>query len=154
MKPIPTVLITAGAVAVSVFVLSALSNRAGGDEITAKPVMADRIEHGRYLTHQVGLCIDCHSPRNEKGELVESKHLTGSAVPFSPTVPMPWAPVAPKIVGLPAGFTEQDMVHFLMTGERPNGRPAPLPPMPPYRMNRDDAQAVAAYLQSLPADAK
>jgi mono/diheme cytochrome c family protein len=153
MKAFPTILITAGVVAVSVFVLSALSNRAGGGEIAAKPVMSDRIERGRYLAHQVGLCIDCHSPRNEKGEFIESKHLTGSAVPFLPSVPMPWAPAAPKLVGLPAGFTEKDMVHFLMTGERPNGRPAPLPPMPPYRMNHDDAQAGAAYLRSLPADA-
>jgi hypothetical protein len=95
------------------------------------------------------MCIDCHSPRDEKGAFVESKHLTGSPLPFAPTVPMPWMPASPKIAGLPAGFTKADTIHFLMTGERPNGKPAPLPPMPPYRMNRDDAEAVTAYLQSL-----
>jgi mono/diheme cytochrome c family protein len=151
MKPITIVLGTAGAVAVSVFALVAL---AGGARSTEPQSDAQRLERGRYLVHQVGLCIDCHSPRDAKGELIESKHLTGSPVMFKPTVPMPWMPVAPRLAGLPAGFTEQDMVHFLMSGKRPNGRPNPMPPMPPYRMNRDDAQAVAAYLQSLPAEAK
>jgi hypothetical protein len=66
-----------------------------------------------------------------------------------PTVPMPWTTVAPRIAGLPAGFTSEHMVHFLMTGERPNGRPAPLPPMPSYRMDRRDAEAVTAYLSSI-----
>lgn len=109
----------------------------------------DSVERGRYLVHNVGLCIDCHSPRDEQGAFVEGKHLTGSPLPFAPTVAMPWAQVAPPIAGLPVGFTKEDTVRFLMTGERPNGRPAPLPPMPPYRFDRDDAEAVASYLQSL-----
>lgn len=108
-----------------------------------------RIERGRYIVHQVGMCIDCHSPRGPQGEFIESKHLTGSELGFKPTVPMPWMPVAPRLAGLPAGFTFEDTVHFLMTGERPNGRPGPLPPMPPYRFERPDAEAVSAYLRSL-----
>jgi len=67
-----------------------------------------------------------------------------------PTVPMPWAGAAPRIAGLPAGYSHDDMVHFLMTGERPHGLPPPMPPMPAYRMNRDDAEATVAYVQSLP----
>ncbi len=63
-------------------------------------------------------------------------------------------PVAPKIAGLPNGFTADDTVHFLMTGERPQGRPAPLPPMPAYRLERADAEAVTAYLRSLGSAAK
>ncbi|MEJ1973604.1 MAG: hypothetical protein WDM96_14425 [Lacunisphaera sp.] len=58
-----------------------------------------------------------------------------------------WAPAAPAIAGL-EGFTTEQAVKFLMTGERPSGV-APRPPMPEYRMNRDDAQAVVAYLKSL-----
>ncbi len=108
-----------------------------------------RVEHGRYLVHQAGLCIDCHSPRNEKGEFVESRHLTGAPIAFNPTVPMPWMPMAPNLAGLPAGYRIEDLIRFLMTGTRPNGSPT-LPPMPPYRFNRQDAEAIAVYLQSLP----
>lgn len=110
----------------------------------------DLVRRGEYLVHGVGLCIDCHSPRDERGEFLEGRHLTGSPIGFKPLVDMPWMPVAPRLAGLPAGYSENSMVHFLMTGERPNGLPPTLPPMPPYRMNREDAEAVAGYLQSLP----
>lgn len=117
----------------------------------AQPVAAMRVERGRYLVTQLGLCTDCHSPHNERGEPVAGRHLTGAQIPFKPVVKMPWATFAPPLAGLPEGFSEEQLAHFLMTGERPNGRPAALPPMPPYRMNRDDAEAVVAYLRSLPA---
>jgi hypothetical protein len=65
-----------------------------------------------------------------------------------PDGPKPWAYAAPKIAGLPAGFTEESLIHFLQTGERTAGYRA-RPPMPPFRMNEADATAVVAYLKSL-----
>ena len=107
------------------------------------------VERGSYLVNQVGMCNDCHSPRGERGEFLPRKLLTGSVLGFAPTVPMPvWAPAAPAIAGL-EGFTTEQAVHFFMTGERPSGTPA-RPPMPEYRLNQEDAQAVVAYLKSLP----
>jgi cytochrome c553 len=106
------------------------------------------IEHGRYMVFASGLCIDCHSPRNERGEHIEAEHLMGSPIGFSPLMPMPWAPSAPRLAGLPAGYTEEQLVEFMMTGARPNGLPPALPPMPPYRLNRHDAEAVAAFLRA------
>lgn len=105
------------------------------------------IERGRYLVHQVAMCIDCHSPRGEKGVFLEGKHLTGASFDFAATVPMPWAPFAPCLVGL-ENFTTEQAVKFFMTGERPTGQPV-LPPMPAYRMSEADARAVTAYLKSL-----
>jgi mono/diheme cytochrome c family protein len=105
------------------------------------------VERGRYLTHHVAGCVDCHSPRDEKGRFIADRHLTGSVLGFAPTVPMPWAPAAPSLVGL-EGYTPEQAVRFLMTGERPSGVP-PLPPMPEYRLNQEDAKAVVAYLRSL-----
>ncbi|PAW66476.1 MAG: hypothetical protein B9S34_07925 [Opitutia bacterium Tous-C1TDCM] len=102
---------------------------------------------GRYLVEHVGLCADCHSPRNEKGEFVRALWLKGAALPFQPTVPMPWSPVAPPIAGLPTMNLEQ-AVAFLRTGKRPDGT-EPRPPMPQFRFSTDDAIAVAAYLKSL-----
>lgn len=144
------VVVTAGAVALCALGIVAFAASLAPE--TVQPPPSDRqalLARGEYLVHQVGLCIDCHSPRGEGGEFVAGRHLTGAPLSFSPAVPMPWAPVAPPIAGMPAGWSEEGLVHFLMTGERPNNLPPPLPPMPPYRLDRPDAEAVAAYLQSL-----
>ena len=102
-------------------------------------------ERGRYLVERVGLCADCHTPHNEKGELVLEQWLMGSPLPFAPTVPMPFAPIAKPIAGLPTLDDAQAMT-FLTTGVLPGGR-LPLPPMPPYRFSPDDARDVLAYLR-------
>jgi mono/diheme cytochrome c family protein len=101
---------------------------------------------GRYLVEQVGLCIDCHCPRDEKGEPLPEKWLQGAPIPFNPTIPMPWAAAAPPIAGLPQ-MSDEQAVHFLQTGELPGGR-RPRPPMPPYRMSEQDAKDVVAYLRN------
>ena len=106
-----------------------------------------RLVRGRYLVEHIGLCADCHSPRNEKGEFVRELWLKGAALPFQPTVPMPWSPAAPPIAGLPS-MTEAQAVAFMQTGKRPDGS-TPRPPMPEFRFNAADASAVVAYLKSL-----
>lgn len=106
------------------------------------------VKRGEYLVNNVGLCADCHSPRNEKGEYVRNKWLMGSPLFFKPTVPMPaWAEVAPRIAGLP-GWSDEQAVRFLTSGVGPNGSPARIP-MPPFRFSREDAEAVTAYLKLL-----
>lgn len=106
-------------------------------------------ERGRYLVEGIGLCIDCHNPRDEKGQFVKERWLHGSIIPFTPSIPIPWAPASPAIAGLPT-LDDEQAVHFLQTGELPNGRVARAP-MPPYRMNELDARDVVAYLRTLPA---
>lgn len=108
---------------------------------------ADAHARGRYLVERAGMCQDCHTPHNEKGEFVKEQWLLGSALPFKPLAPMPWMEVAPPIAGLPT-LTREQAVHFLMTGERP-GKPHVTPPMPEYRFDEADAEAIAAYLKSL-----
>ncbi len=77
------------------------------------------------------------------------QQLDGAPMPVrSPYAGRPFAFAAPHIAGLPAGWTDEAFVHFLMTGD-PGDRPKPQPPMPPFRMNESDARAVAAYLKSL-----
>lgn len=106
---------------------------------------------GRYIVQHIGMCGDCHTPRNAKGELIPGKALQGAPLGMRPIHPMPFAQRAPDIAGLPAGWTAAQTAHFLETGIRPNGT-HPLPPMPPYRMSRRDAWAVTHYLQSLKHD--
>lgn len=151
MKSAITVTLTCAAIAVSTFAIVAFAG-SSNESKSAAPDRNTRIERGRYIVHAVGLCIDCHSPRNERGEFLEGKELTGSVLAFAPTVPMPaWAGAAPRIAGIPAGYTEKELVRFLMTGERPHGQPAVRPPMPPYRMSREDAEDVVDYVSTLPA---
>lgn len=116
----------------------------------AASVRADKIAYGRHLALHVAGCVDCHSPRGPDGQFVPGKELTGSPLFFKPIHPMPaWAAVAPRLAGLPTGFTEDQLVTFLMTGRTPKGVAPARPPMPPFRMNRHEAEAVAAYLKSL-----
>jgi mono/diheme cytochrome c family protein len=110
----------------------------------------EKIRRGEYLVNSVAHCVQCHTPRNERGELLRSQLLQGAPMPAtSPWPDQKWALRAPPLDGLPGGWSEQDVINFLMTGEDPTGR-SPQPPMPPFRMNRQDAAAVAAYLRSLP----
>jgi mono/diheme cytochrome c family protein len=113
----------------------------------AAPDRAALVKRGRYLVENIGLCSDCHTPHNEKGQLVREQLLLGAALPFQPTVPMPWAPVAPPIAGLPS-MTEAQAITFLQTGKRPDST-QPRPPMPEFRLDEADATAVTAYLKSL-----
>lgn len=107
-----------------------------------------QIERGRYLVREVAMCVQCHSPRNSRGELDNQRLLEGAPVPLkSPWPNRPWAFHAPAIAGLP-GWTPQEMVHLMTTGSRLSGR-IPRAPMPPFRMNREDATAITAYLDSL-----
>ena len=59
-----------------------------------------------------------------------------------------WADRSARIAGLPRGYTKAQVSLLLQTGRKPNGA-MPRPPMPQYRMNKADADAVAAYLASL-----
>lgn len=135
-----------GAWAVAGLVLAAPQAMARGKDAKA-------VARGRYIVEQVGMCIDCHSPRDQKGQYIREKWLQGAPVVFKPTVPMPrWAEAAPPLAGLP-GWTEAELVTLLTTGKDQKGEP-PDPPMPEYRMTKEDAAAVAAYLTSLGAVAK
>lgn len=114
---------------------------------------AKLVAHGKYLVEGVGLCGDCHSPRNEKGEVIPGRHLEGAVLDFQPLHPVPgWVPASPPIAGLP-GWTSAQALMFLMTGIGKDGKPAG-PPMPHYRMSRWDAEAVVAYLKSLGTEQK
>lgn len=114
---------------------------------------AASLGRGKYLVENVARCGDCHSPTNEKGQPIPGKELRGAPLGFKPNAPVPdWADKAPNIAGLRAWETS-DAVKFLMTGIAYNDLP-PRPPMPQYHMNKEDAEAIVAYLKSLSPVAK
>jgi mono/diheme cytochrome c family protein len=118
-----------------------------GESKTRDASSSEKVERGKYLVENIGMCGDCHTPHNEKGEPIKDQWLKGMELPFKPTVPMPWADKSVNIAGLP-GWEHEAAVKFFMTGIAYNGLPA-RPPMPQYRYKRQDAEAIVAYLKSL-----
>ena len=106
------------------------------------------IERGRYITHDLAMCVQCHTPRDEAGRLIPGQEFRGAPVPATNTIRgLEWALRAPNIAGL-VGFTDEQEMQLLTRGHA-DGRPVPKPPMPPFRMTREDARAVIAYLRTL-----
>ena len=110
---------------------------------------AEQVERGRYLVEKVAMCGQCHSPRNDRGDLQMEHWLQGGPVPLlTPKgYANKWAYKAPRLAGLPQ-HTDEQLVTLLTTGINRDGK-TPMPPMPPFRMTAEDAVAIAAYLRSL-----
>jgi mono/diheme cytochrome c family protein len=106
------------------------------------------VARGDYLVNNVVLCSDCHTPMGPEGP-DHSRFLQGAPIVMTPSVQIPWGEYAPQLAGIPANFTDEQFVAFLQTGVRPDGS-HPRPPMPPYRLNEQDARAIAAYIATLP----
>jgi len=106
------------------------------------------IERGKYIVESVAMCERCHTPRDENGNPERSNWLKGGPVQLKQTYPTPtWAEREPRIAGVPPG-TDEQFITLLTTGISRTGAPPNLP-MPPFRMTRQDAEAVLAYLKSL-----
>ena len=107
------------------------------------------IKHGDYLVNEVARCGDCHTPRNNRGQLDNTRALQGAPIWFTPKVkPKEWEGKAPDITlsGKAGKWTEAKMIKYLTTGGKGE---KPEPPMPAYHFSQDDARAVTAYLRSL-----
>lgn len=100
-----------------------------------------QIAQGKYLVTRVAGCGDCHSAS-----------LHGGPLGFKPVGAMPpgmhWEPNAPNIVKLLKSGSADKWAKFLETGVDPHGGHAD-PPMPQFRLNHADAQAVVAYIRTL-----
>lgn len=113
-----------------------------------KTSAAPDVVRGRYVVEGVAMCGQCHTPRDSNGNLERTRWLQGAPVPWLPAKPDPnWPLSAPRIGGTPPA-SDADMVKLLTTGIWTTGSPLRLP-MPQFRMDRSDAEAVVAYLKSL-----
>ena len=112
-----------------------------------------QIERGKYLVTIAG-CGTCHTPGVLLGKPDLTRTLAGSEVGFG----IPGVGVfvggnltPDKETGL-GGWTTEQIVAAITKGETPNGRKLfPVMPWPDLaHLSSDDAQAIAAYLKSLP----
>ena len=112
--------------------------------------MTGNVEHGRYLVESVAMCGECHSTRDQAGNIVPGTKFKGGPMPAR----VPWAqdggswPVmAPPIAGLPA-YTDIQAMRLLTEGAiRRDGTQARAP-MPRFRMSAQDAADVIAFLRT------
>jgi hypothetical protein len=148
-KPNRFFLLSLLATAVALSPAMAQDKQAGGAKGAPVAGAQSQLERGRYIVENVAMCELCHTPRRDDGEPDRAHWLGGGPAQLRPSYPSPyWALVEPRIAGRPPG-TDADFIKLLTTGISRTGMP-PNPPMPPFRMTRPDAEAVLAYLKSLP----
>ena len=112
-----------------------------------------KVARGKYLVEEVARCQECHTPRTETGDFNKSQWLKGATLIGVPSAPVAgWHQKSPDITStstLWERWGQDGFAKFLETAKNPRGGKAG-PPMPAYMFNADDAEAVAAYLKSLP----
>jgi mono/diheme cytochrome c family protein len=106
------------------------------------------VEHGRYLVHDVAMCVECHSPRDDDGTIIRSQEFMGAPIPFRPPWANDWAMIAPRNKGLP-GYDDALAMRLLTEGAIGRDGKQLRPPMPRFRMSKQDASDVIAYMRSL-----
>jgi len=106
------------------------------------------VEHGRYLAEHVAMCVECHSTRDGEGRIIAEDKYLGGNIPFAPPWPNDWASRAPRNRGLP-GYDDKMALRLLTEGAIGRDGRQLRPPMPRFRMTRQDAADVIAFLRSL-----
>src|SRR5215831_17059027 len=111
-------------------VLAAGNGQSERSRVPVSPSGAS-IERGRYLTHEVAMCVQCHSPRDAKGRIIVSREFQGAPIPItSPYPEARFALTAPNIREV-ARSSGESIVRLLQTGIGREGKPPDLP-MPPF----------------------
>ena len=112
-----------------------------------------KLLRGKYLVEEVARCQECHTPRTEAGDFDRTKWLKGARLAYAPIGTIQgWHANSPDITStsqLVQRWGDDGFTKFLETSKNPRGNRAG-PPMPAYTMQHDDAEAIVAYLKSLP----
>lgn len=113
---------------------------------------SDAWNRGAYLVQGLGHCNECHAPRDSLGGQQGSGSLAGGQIPAQNW----YAPdLSTQANGGLAGWSEQDIVDLLKTGQSARGTAfgpmAEVVAQSTQHMHDDDLRAIATYLQSLPS---
>jgi mono/diheme cytochrome c family protein len=110
--------------------------------------MSGNVEHGRYIVEGIAHCVECHSPRDEQGNIIASERFHGGPVPVQPPWGNDWALRAPRNAGLP-GYDDAQAMRLLTQGSIGRDGRQLRPPMPRFHMNPQDAADVIAFMRTL-----
>ena len=119
-----------------------------------EPSRDDQIEYGRYLTHTLGHCTDCHTP------LVEGRHDFSRIGAGGNLFPMPfgypWSALAANITQHPdlgiGQWSDEEIKRAITQGVSRNGRELlPFMAFSFYEnITDEDLDAIVAYVKTLP----
>lgn len=113
---------------------------------------SDKATRGKYLVEEVARCQECHTPRTADGQFDQTKWLKGATLNIQPIEAITgWHKTSPDLTSTSRLFQrwgDPGLVKFLMTSQNPTGGHAGAP-MPAYKMNQADAEAIVEYLKSL-----
>ncbi len=119
------------------------------ESVTA-PERGPSAEYGAYLAGPVAHCMECHTKFGPAGPMI-STHLGSGGNEFHGPWGVSVSPnLTPSADGI-AGRSDEELITMIRMGIR-DGKPM-LPPMGyPYyaQMTDEDAQAIVAYLRTLP----
>jgi len=118
----------------------------------ADPQQSAAWNRGAYLVQGLGHCNECHVARDALGGMNGQHALSGGQIPaqdwYAPDLSM-------QANGGLAGWSEQDVVDLLKTGQSSKGVAfgpmAEVVTRSTQHLRDDDLHAIAIYLQSLPA---
>jgi mono/diheme cytochrome c family protein len=112
-----------------------------------------KVQRGKYLVEDVARCQECHTPRTDTNDFDRAKWMKGATLVAAPSTPIEgWHQKSPDISSTSAlwqRWGDDGIVKFLQTAKNPRGGKAGAP-MPAYTLSQSDAEAIAAYLKSLP----
>lgn len=124
--------------------------------LTPDPTLSPQAQRGEYLVRAVTYCDQCHTPRSKIGRLKRGRLLAGGANLGKGEVHPNLTPHVEQGIG---AWTEDDMVRFLTTGEKPDGTFAREDWVmhekvrDSYsRLSDADKRAIYAYLRTVPPD--
>lgn len=116
----------------------------------------ERVARGKYLAHNVAVCMDCHSTRNWSlyaGPMDPATLGAGGEV-FNQEMGFPGEFYAPNITPYAlSSWTDGELLRAITTGVDKNGK-ALFPVMGYHRfgkMDKEDVYSIIAYLRTLPA---
>lgn len=121
-----------------------------GKPFAPDPSKPESWNRGAYLVNGPGHCAECHSERNVAGAIIEDRRFAGGPDPEGRgSVPN----ITPDRSGI-GGWTAEDLVTLLTTGDTPNfdtvGGPMGAVVRNTAQLSEGDRQAMAEYLLSLP----
>ena len=109
------------------------------------------LERGTYLMKSVAACPVCHTPWDGDGQIAD-KHFAGGLVFEEDEYTAYASNITPEVETGIGGWSDEEIIIAIREGKRPDGSLiGPAMPIALYRgMSDRDAQAIAAYLRSIP----
>jgi mono/diheme cytochrome c family protein len=120
-----------------------------GKELKPDPAQSAQWNRGAYLANGPSHCVECHSPRNLLGGIIQSQRFAGGPDPEGGDG---WVPNITQ--GGIGDYSERDIERILETGDQPNGDSVGGSMAPVVgnisQIPAGDRAAITTYIKSLP----